>query len=408
MYILIFGSNYISSAILRTILHIPDAKIIIVDRRDPHFILNNDVIQELKKISVDDPDINKNMNYDKSFKLNPLDRLSFLFLNPITDSVKLYEELSKVNIDIVIDTAMMNDPLFSENNYIETTNVNTTYVSSVFSVLKNLNPPLIYINISSGLVYGKQPKSNLPTKEDILPNPAGARAGSLFARETLVHALARANDIPYMTLRLGNPIGYFTPFEDVINQFIIHHLNGTPLEIHGDGTQARDFFNIEDLGKLMYRIVCDIMNFPIPELPHNLKPNRPEEEKKRYVGLEYIDRVKNQVFNIAADKAKGEDPATLLAMDKILTTAFGRLIMPETQGKIIIRSSKIKNLDWRNSFEKGLQIQMNIDKAKDLLDYDPVYVLIPTLKNIVIPYVASEYLNYDDDKLKELQEILKL
>src|SRR3982751_4537203 len=156
--IVILGSNYITSALVKTLLYLPDVKIVIIDRKDPHWVINQDVLAGIQALSGSVPDLKKNFPYIKSFKLAPTDNLSFLFINPITDSLRLYEELVKIDsIDVVIDSSMLFDPHYSENNLIDTCNTNTTYPTAIFSILSKINISRLYINLSSGIVYGKQP-----------------------------------------------------------------------------------------------------------------------------------------------------------------------------------------------------------------------------------------------------------
>lgn len=410
--IVVLGSSYITSAIIRTLLYLPDVNIVVIDRKDPHYVLNQNLLEGMQALSTTVSDLKKNVDYTKGFKLTPGDSLSFLYYNPITDSLKIHEELSKLDkIDIVVDSAMMFDPHYAESNIIDTCNINTTYPTAFFSVLNKLSSiPQLYINLSSGIVYGKQPNNALPTKEVSLTNPVGMRAGSLLARESIVQALATAYDIPYITLRLGTPIGYYTPYENVINQIVKCQLLKQPIVIEGDGTQARDFFDLNDLSKLIFRIAANVTNNPLPRPPENQTDNIEKKEVKRLTGFEYVESIKNQVYNIGGLKTEGEAPLTLITLDRLVTTALGRIKIPEVQGKIIVKNSRTRNVPYRNSdnIEKDIRIQMDNTKAVEKLEYDPEYNILSTIKAEVIPYVASDWLGYNESEMEELKKTLRL
>lgn len=410
MQILLLGSSYLTSSILKRLLYLPGQnQITVVDRRDPHFSLNQDVLSAIQALSSTVPDLKKNFDYGvNSFRWTPTDSLSFLFLNPVTDSIKLSNELSQSSFDIVVDSAMMSDPLYSEANIQDSVNINCVYPTAIFAILRGLSTlPKLYINLSSGIVYGQQLLHKLPYKEDeVIPNPVGARAGSLLARENLVSALAKASDIPYITLRIGTPIGYYTPYENVANQFVKQQLLRQPITVAGDGNQARDFFDIDDLGTVIFTTIANAMELPLPSAPaHQQDIKNP---KKRITGFTFIERIRDKVYNIGGFKTEKEGPITLITLDRLIQTALGKVEIPKDMGKITIKNSPTKTVPWRDSFEKDLKIQISIQKAVDMLDYNPEYNLIDTIKTRVIPYIADNFLGYTEEQLDDLKKVLRV
>ena len=314
-------------------------------------------------------------------------------------------------IDVIVDSSMLFDPHYAESNLVDTCNTNTTYPTAMFSILSKLNTPKLYVNLSSGIVYGRQPVGLLPISEETtIPKPVGMRAGSLLARESLVSSLARGYEIPFITLRLGDAIGYYTPEENVINQIVKAQLLGKPITIEGDGSQARDFFALTDLSQLIYKIAANVLNAPLPSLPTNQQSVANDKPRERKTGYEYVDEIKNRVYNIGGHKTKGEAPFTLVTLDRIITTALGKIKVPEEQGRIIIKNSKTRNLPWRHSeaIESGLQIQMDITQAVKVLDYDPQYNILDVIKTEVIPYVADNFLSYTEQQMDDLRKTLRL
>ena len=102
---------------------------------------------------------------------------------------------------------------------------------------------------SSSSVYGDRPE--LPKREDQRPAPISPYAVSKAAGEQYAQVWTRLYGVETVGLRYFNVFG---PRQDpkseyaaVIPRFIIWALSGTPLEVHGDGTQSRDFTYIDNV-----------------------------------------------------------------------------------------------------------------------------------------------------------------
>jgi len=102
---------------------------------------------------------------------------------------------------------------------------------------------------SSSSVYGERPE--LPKREDQPPAPISPYAVSKVAGEHYAAVWARLYGVETVGLRYFNVFG---PRQDpaseyaaVIPRFILWALAGEPLEVHGDGTQSRDFTFIENV-----------------------------------------------------------------------------------------------------------------------------------------------------------------
>src|SRR5205807_6720092 len=96
---------------------------------------------------------------------------------------------------------------------------------------------------SSSSVYGDRP--DLPKREDQSPAPISPYAVSKAAGEQYAAVWTRLFDVETVGLRYFNVFG---PRQDpksqyaaVIARFIQWGLGGRPLEVHGDGSQSRDF-----------------------------------------------------------------------------------------------------------------------------------------------------------------------
>src|SRR6184192_2944381 len=102
---------------------------------------------------------------------------------------------------------------------------------------------------SSSSVYGDNP--DLPKREDQPPAPISPYAVSKAAGEQYARVWSRLYGIATVGLRYFNVFG---PRQDpkseyaaVIPRFILWALHGSPLEVHGDGEQSRDFTYIDNV-----------------------------------------------------------------------------------------------------------------------------------------------------------------
>jgi UDP-glucose 4-epimerase len=102
---------------------------------------------------------------------------------------------------------------------------------------------------SSSSVYGDRPE--LPKREDQRPAPISPYAVSKAAGEQYAAVWSRLFGVETVGLRYFNVFG---PRQDpaseyaaVIPRFVLWALSGQPLEVHGDGTQSRDFTYIDNV-----------------------------------------------------------------------------------------------------------------------------------------------------------------
>ena len=108
-------------------------------------------------------------------------------------------------------------------------------------------PRVVYASSSS--VYGARP--DLPKREDQPPAPISPYAASKVAGELYASVWSRLFGVETVGLRYFNVFG---PRQDpeseyaaVIPRFIRWGAAGQPLEVHGDGTQSRDFTYIDNV-----------------------------------------------------------------------------------------------------------------------------------------------------------------
>ncbi len=128
---------------------------------------------------------------------------------------------------------------------------NATNVNGTLNVLEAARrcrvPRVVYASSSS--VYGDRP--DLPKREDQSPAPISPYAASKAAGEQYAAIWTRLYGVETVGLRYFNVFG---PRQDpkseyaaVIPRFILWGLSRRPLEIHGGGTQSRDFTYIDNV-----------------------------------------------------------------------------------------------------------------------------------------------------------------
>lgn len=96
---------------------------------------------------------------------------------------------------------------------------------------------------SSSSVYGANPV--LPKHEDLCPMPVSPYAASKLAAESAGLAWQRSFGLDVLAFRFFNVFGPLQPaghaYAAVVPAFVDAALAGTPLPVHGDGSQTRDF-----------------------------------------------------------------------------------------------------------------------------------------------------------------------
>ena len=157
-------------------------------------------------------------------------------------------EAATRGVDVVFHQAAMRsvprsvkDPLGANDN-------NVTGTLNVLEAARRAGVRRI-VYASSSSVYGDRP--DLPKREDQTPAPISPYAVSKAAGEQYAAVWSRLYGVETVGLRYFNVFG---PRQDptseyaaVIPRFILWGLKHAPLEVHGDGTQSRDFTYIDNV-----------------------------------------------------------------------------------------------------------------------------------------------------------------
>jgi UDP-glucose 4-epimerase len=193
---------------------------------------------------------------------------------------------------------------------------------------------------SSSSVYGNTPF--LPKVETMCPNPLSPYATTKLTLEFYAKQFFNIYNLSTTCLRYFNVYG---PFQDptsvytgVISKFFTNALNNKPLIIFGDGEQSRDFTFIDDV------------------VQANLKTC-------------LSTKANGEVINIACGS-------------KITINRLANEIINVTDSSSDIIYEKARNGDIEHSLA-------DIFKAKELIDYKPVYTLKEGLEKTYNWFISS-------------------
>lgn len=123
-----------------------------------------------------------------------------------------------------------------------------TVFEEALRVQRGRGRPLPVVYASSAAVYGDI--CDVPITEDTPTRPVSAYGADKLGCELHAAAAARVHDLRTVGLRLFNIYGprqdANSPYSGVISIFCQRIMDGLPLEIHGDGSQTRDFVYVQD------------------------------------------------------------------------------------------------------------------------------------------------------------------
>ncbi len=112
---------------------------------------------------------------------------------------------------------------------------------------------------SSSSVYGAS--EVMPKHESLVPEPVSPYAATKLATEAYALAWGRSYGINVLVLRLFNVFGPLQAaghaYAAVIPAFVSAALEGKEIDVHGDGTQTRDFTFVDSVTEVMARALTD-------------------------------------------------------------------------------------------------------------------------------------------------------
>lgn len=163
----------------------------------------------------------------------------------------LLEEVS-ADMDVVVHLAALPSVPRSIKNPRASHDAITSGTLNVLEAARRNRMQVIYASSSS--VYGANP--TLPKVETMLPMPMSPYAAAKLAGENYTLAWQRTYGMDTLTFRFFNIYGPGqspdSAYAAVVPAFVSRALQGVPLEVHGDGSQTRDFTYVGT--------VCDVIS----------------------------------------------------------------------------------------------------------------------------------------------------
>lgn len=213
-----------------------------------------------------------NYNLDNSFE-----HLNYKFyLADIADQHTIERIFEIEKPDIVIGMAAES---FVDNSITDImpflhTNVIGTQVLINASLKHKVNR---YLHISTDEVYGQQlTKNNGGWTEDDPLNPRNPYAASKAAAELIVKTAHETHGLEYQMTRSCNVFGPRQKKDNLIPHIITNLKNGTPIKIHGNGQNFRQWIFVEDKINAIMRILLkgqpnEVYNIGAPKFTTNLE-----------------------------------------------------------------------------------------------------------------------------------------
>jgi len=133
-----------------------------------------------------------------------------------------------------------------------------------------------FIQISTDEVYGDIPQDtpsvlwfDYDRPSPYLPN--NPYSASKASQDLLLRSLAHTFDFPVQTIRLANQFGPWQHHEKMIAKSILHVINNEPIELHGDGTNIRQWTPVVDSVKVIRDVLLGKINTPVVHIAHQHK-----------------------------------------------------------------------------------------------------------------------------------------
>lgn len=107
---------------------------------------------------------------------------------------------------------------------------------------------------SGGAIYGDQ--EMIPIHEECVLRPKSAHGVMKLTSEHYLRVISSMRHLPVALLRIANPFGLWHGGrkQGIVNVAMSSILKGEPIELYGDGLQARDYLFASDVSSAMYRV----------------------------------------------------------------------------------------------------------------------------------------------------------
>jgi UDP-glucose 4-epimerase len=164
----------------------------------------------------------------------------------VAGASEIYHLAAAVGVDLVIKSC------------IHTIEVNLMETRAILNAASDLGTPVLFASTSE--VYGKSAKASFSEEDDLLIGPPRlsrwSYACSKLMDEFLAVAHAKERGLPVTVARLFNTVGprQTGRYGMVLPRFIEAARSGSPLRVHGDGSQTRCFCLVNDTVEALVRL----------------------------------------------------------------------------------------------------------------------------------------------------------
>ncbi len=159
-------------------------------------------------------------------------------------------------VDIVYHLISTTVPKTSNDNPVYDINSNLCSTVQLLEAVSKCHtdkqPKIIYVS-SGGTVYGTP--EYLPLDEKHKTDPVCSYGVVKLAIEKYLHMYSRVKGLKYVVLRLSNPYGEYIRndnLQGIIPVCLQKILQGSTIEIWGDGSAVRDYLHVDDVVEALY------------------------------------------------------------------------------------------------------------------------------------------------------------
>lgn len=167
------------------------------------------------------------------------------FLDGDVRDSRLLEEAMD-GVDIVFHEAAVVEVAESIDDPIRSHDVNATGTLGVLERARRADARVVIA--SSAAIYGDPEEVPLSEETPTDPlSPYGVQKLALDRYASIYHDLYGLETVTLRYFNVYGPRGVSGDYSGVIGTFLQQALDGEPLEVHGDGTQSRDFVHVDDV-----------------------------------------------------------------------------------------------------------------------------------------------------------------
>jgi UDP-glucose 4-epimerase len=207
--------------------------------------------------------VHKNVELSSSYKFiilsrdlkTDIDDSAVYVSGDYADRNVLISLFSKWDFTKVFHCATSNTPISSINNIIGDINSNLIATIGLLDVMRDFGCSSIVYFSSGGAVYGDK-KIDLISEAEIC-RPVSSYGVIKLTIENYLRLYQNQYGINYLILRISNPFGPFhtSDSQGIINIAVRRAVRKEVLEVWGDGIQTKDYIYVEDLVKIIFKLL---------------------------------------------------------------------------------------------------------------------------------------------------------